>query len=452
MQPSDKSASKGFPKLRTHKYSKSSPKISPRFSDFFASTEAADQEDDSLKNEGLEGRLPNHNIELSSFDVSTNAESKININSSNMTTKSCKSASKSPKSIKKSFVLDRERLESHNILMPPKISLSDDEGAIMSHPARWQDGQHLQYYKDFREKATLFADQIIAASAKMTQKTIETGRYCMQLLSHDKVFLWQNDNPHLKNWHRPVLNNTYECFKSIFAIHTETLNIWTHLIGGSIMIYLWIYYTLNLSNNVFHTDLFMHIFFVFSVFCMCSSSIFHMMMCHSEPIKIFLNKLDYIGIILMIFGSSIPVQYFYFYCHPWLQTFYMVINIITSFVLFGIVTKDSLQAPEYLNIRLAVFLFYGFFSVVPVTHYSYLQKYYAHQMDSRLMHIMLMGIVYSLGSIFYSMYIPERCFPGKCDILINSHQIMHICVVVAAIIHYYTLTHFARIIPNVKCL
>jgi len=170
MQPTDKSASKGFPKLRTHKYSKSSPKISPRISDFFASTEAADQEDDSLKNEGLEGRLPNHNIELSSFDVSTNAESKININSSNMTTKSCKSASKSPKSIKKSFVLDRERLESHNILMPPKISLSDDEGAIMSHPARWQDGQHLQYYKDFREKATLFADQIIAASAKMTQK------------------------------------------------------------------------------------------------------------------------------------------------------------------------------------------------------------------------------------------------------------------------------------------
>ena len=31
--------------------------------------------------------------------------------------------------------------------------------------------------------------------------------------------------------HRPELNSFTECFKSIFMIHTETGNIWTHLIG-----------------------------------------------------------------------------------------------------------------------------------------------------------------------------------------------------------------------------
>ena len=31
---------------------------------------------------------------------------------------------------------------------------------------------------------------------------------------------------------RPELNSFSECFKSVFRIHTETGNIWTHLIGN----------------------------------------------------------------------------------------------------------------------------------------------------------------------------------------------------------------------------
>ena len=32
--------------------------------------------------------------------------------------------------------------------------------------------------------------------------------------------------------HRPELNSFANCFKSIFRIHTETGNIWTHLLGA----------------------------------------------------------------------------------------------------------------------------------------------------------------------------------------------------------------------------
>ena len=42
---------------------------------------------------------------------------------------------------------------------------------------------------------------------------------------------WMKDNEHLHFGHRPELQSAAECFKSIFRIHTETGNIWTHMIG-----------------------------------------------------------------------------------------------------------------------------------------------------------------------------------------------------------------------------
>jgi hypothetical protein len=42
---------------------------------------------------------------------------------------------------------------------------------------------------------------------------------------------WLQDNDFLRKGHRPPLPSFRECFKSIFRIHTETGNIWTHLLG-----------------------------------------------------------------------------------------------------------------------------------------------------------------------------------------------------------------------------
>lgn len=42
---------------------------------------------------------------------------------------------------------------------------------------------------------------------------------------------WLQDNDFLKTGHRPPLNSFKACFSSIFRVHTETGNIWTHLLG-----------------------------------------------------------------------------------------------------------------------------------------------------------------------------------------------------------------------------
>ena len=41
-----------------------------------------------------------------------------------------------------------------------------------------------------------------------------------------------------------------------------------------------------------------------------------------------------------------------------------------------------------------------------------------------------------LGAAFYALRIPERWKPGAFDLAFNSHQLFHLCVVTAALVHY----------------
>jgi len=42
---------------------------------------------------------------------------------------------------------------------------------------------------------------------------------------------WLQDNELIETGHRPQLDNFHACLQSVFSVHSETGNIWTHLIG-----------------------------------------------------------------------------------------------------------------------------------------------------------------------------------------------------------------------------
>jgi adiponectin receptor len=76
------------------------------------------------------------------------------------------------------------------------------------------------------------------------------------------------------------------------------------------------------------------------------------------------------------------------------------------------------------------------------------------------------GLLYILGALFYALRVPERWFPGKCDIWVGfkqklfpistkykcrfyflfqfqSHQIFHVLVIAAAFVHYHGISEMA---------
>eukprot|EP00879_Flechtneria_rotunda_P011392 GHRR01011899.1.p1 GENE.GHRR01011899.1~~GHRR01011899.1.p1 ORF type:complete len:423 (+),score=147.84 GHRR01011899.1:118-1386(+) len=96
------------------------------------------------------------------------------------------------------------------------------------------------------------------------------------------------------------------------------------------------------------------------------------------------------------------------------------------------------QAREYRAIRATVFTLLGAWGVVPVTHLLLSHGHVwairrAFQLD------LLMGLIYVCGAVIYACRIPERWYPGSFDIFGHSHQLWHASVVLAAWVHYLAI-------------
>lgn len=69
---------------------------------------------------------------------------------------------------------------------------------------------------------------MVASAEDFVKNVIVAG---WELVHHHALPEWLQDNEHILFGHRQALNSFRACFKSVFKIHTETGNIWTHLIG-----------------------------------------------------------------------------------------------------------------------------------------------------------------------------------------------------------------------------
>uniref|UniRef100_A0A8B9U3W8 Adiponectin receptor 1 n=1 Tax=Anas zonorhyncha TaxID=75864 RepID=A0A8B9U3W8_9AVES len=69
------------------------------------------------------------------------------------------------------------------------------------------------------------------AMEKMEEFVYKVWEGRWRVIPYDVLPDWLKDNDYLLHGHRPPMPSFRACFKSIFRIHTETGNIWTHLLG-----------------------------------------------------------------------------------------------------------------------------------------------------------------------------------------------------------------------------
>ncbi|VEL24199.1 unnamed protein product, partial [Protopolystoma xenopodis] len=149
-----------------------------------------------------------------------------------------------------------------------------------------------------------------------------------QVVHHGSLPAWLKDNDFLVRWHRPQLDSIIDCFKSIFRIHTETGNIWTHLLGCGSFVAILVYIIFQSEHYVQWQDKAVQsAFFVGAVLCLGFSCLFHTLYCHSEAIGKLFNKLDYCGIAVLTMGSFVPYLYYSFYCSFWPKIIYLLLII-----------------------------------------------------------------------------------------------------------------------------
>uniref|UniRef100_A0A0D9WSI9 Heptahelical transmembrane protein ADIPOR1 n=1 Tax=Leersia perrieri TaxID=77586 RepID=A0A0D9WSI9_9ORYZ len=322
-----------------------------------------------------------------------------------------------------------------------------------------------------------------------------------RLVSYHELPDYMKENEFILNYYRsewPILN----ALLSLFSWHNETINIWTHLLGfvvffGLTVLHLGQYFPQvadlighlswpiskvaeNVSSNIGDVlsgaaSLMQTVnpaagaamaqtaaaaatstrwpFFVFlagAMFCLLSSAACHLLSCHSHRLNLFLIRLDYTGIAVMIVVSFFPPIYYIFQCEPRWQVVYL--SAITA---AGVGTVYALMSPKlsaarYRAHRALLFVGMGLSGVVPAVH-AVAVNWHEPRRNVTLAYEGAMAASYLVGTAFYLTRVPERWLPGKFDLCGHSHQIFHALVIAGALAHYGAAIVFIQARDEMGC-
>jgi len=334
-------------------------------------------------------------------------------------------------------------------------------------------GEMVEDFERICARVSTVRDEAVAQGARMYQRTAKGGaeivlksRRAAQAasevpgkvfqsvrhgnhLSFAKLPAWMKDNEYIKFSHRPELNSFAECFKSILGVHTETGNIWTHLIGFVAFVVCTIVFYVKPFCDQCHIDLDLRekliflFFFIGAILCLGLSFLFHTVCCHSEHVSRLFCKLDYVGISLLTVGSFVPWIYYGFYCQFTPKVVYLSIISVLGLGCILVTMLDRFSSVEYRPTRALLFVCLGCFGLVPSIHFLLQSGWSTALVEASIHRVLIMGGLYILGAVLYGARIPERFLPGKFDIWFQSHQIFHVLVIAAAFVHYHGMTDMA---------
>lgn len=224
-------------------------------------------------------------------------------------------------------------------------------------------------------------------------------------------------------------------------MHNETVNIWTHLIPAFaftfsqllVQIAISIQYSeaTNLDRFVFAANV------AAATVTMTLSAFYHTLMCHSQRLSNLWLRIDYVGILTLIAGSFYSGIYVGYYCETTLRNTYWTMITTLAAITSTLVLHPKLQGLRYRTLRTWAFIITALSGFAPITHGLYLYGWSQMWIRSGMPYYLLEGLIYGLGAFFFASRIPESRWPGKFDIWCSSHQIFHVLVVVASIVHLY---------------
>ncbi|ORY15640.1 hemolysin-III related-domain-containing protein, partial [Clohesyomyces aquaticus] len=169
------------------------------------------------------------------------------------------------------------------------------------------------------------------------------------------------------------------------------------------------------------------------------SATFHIFNNHSPRTHTLGNQLDYLGIVILMWGSTIPCIYYGFYGTPALQkAYYMLVSVLALFCFYATL-HPSFRRPKYRPHRTLMYSSLRLSFIVPIAHGVILFGWEVQLLRMSLDWIGVMTTCNLTGAVLYAARIPEKWYPRRFDIWGSSHQIMHCLVVGAGIAHLFGL-------------
>ncbi|KMZ06487.1 progestin and adipoQ receptor family member 4 isoform X2 [Drosophila simulans] len=272
-----------------------------------------------------------------------------------------------------------------------------------------------------------------ASSSSSSSSSSGSDENVVQLLPWQDMPTYLQFNPYVLRGYRPL--QTFKgCLLSLFYWHNETINILTHAIP--------IFYILAIVPGLMPWDSgykflsFCHVFG--SVAPWCGSFVYHLFMNieKGENVYYTLLKLDMVGIWVSQSFGALPLVTATTLCFPPVLKWLIIVSycVLSLWGLYKALTASSpWQRRLCFALPFAMRSILTFLRIRGMVGGSHMA----------LSHVYLQDGVSILGGAIGAMRIPEKWFPGVVDYYLNSHNIMHVLVVVAVYsMHKATIKDF----------
>ncbi|THZ22272.1 mPR-typeG-protein-coupled receptor [Aureobasidium pullulans] len=265
-----------------------------------------------------------------------------------------------------------------------------------------------------------------------------------RLLTFDEIPSWQKCVcPYRKERCKEDKTDTFQDTTSIFA--QDTVNTHSHSIGAiifSIILPFHFYTTLYqavpeaqpIDGVVFL------IYFAGVAACFACSALFHTVGNHSQHIHGIYNRVDCCGIVLLMWGASLASIHFAFICNAHLRSLHWFLSSASASGCITFILGPMFIKPAYRTARALTYLSLGLFAIVFIVHGIYLYGFMLQRKRLALEWMGLMALFNFLGCTAYVFRFPEVKFTGRFDLVGHSHQIMHVAVLIAGLVHYHGLS------------
>ncbi|KAK8069457.1 hypothetical protein PG994_006073 [Apiospora phragmitis] len=268
-----------------------------------------------------------------------------------------------------------------------------------------------------------------------------------KLLYFHQIPHWQQDNEYILSGYRPTSESTWLSVASLSYLHNQTINAYSHLMGALIFVSLPYYfyeYVYKYQSHAEAIDLVVVSTYCIGVaVCFTFSATFHVNWNNSKEFTALCNKLDYLGILVFMWGAGIPTIYYGFYCNEGLRWLYWTSTSGTALACGISTLNPHFSSPKFRHWRACFYAGFGLSSIIFIVHGWELQK--------ARMYLVWMGWMATsnlVGAALYAIRIPERWAPYRFDLCGASHQLFHIFIIAAAVIHFNGLVVAFRIIRS----
>lgn len=163
---------------------------------------------------------------------------------------------------------------------------------------------------------------------------------------------------------------------------------------------------------------------------------FHTLLCHRERrVADWGMQLDFQGVLLLMWGATVPLIYYGFICDPKLRWVYWSIQTGLAVAASAFTLQPNFKDPALKMLRALTFGGFALSSLVPVVHAVVKYGWGVQAQRMGLIWVFATLAFNTTGATAYALKFPEAVWPRRFDLFGCSHNILHIAVICAGLTH-----------------